>query len=418
MKKNFLYTFVILLLTELGCTGPIRAQQSSILSPTIKTLQVQVKGNWLISPIIKLGGSDIIHISFDNLSHIFHRFTYVITHREADWSLSPMQEMDYLQGFNNQPIEDYANSVNTTVEYTHYSLYIPNENINLTVSGNYEVAICDEDDQDKVVAIARFCLLDEKVTISGNMSTNTDIDTNKEHQQLQFSVNYSSLNTHQAGNELKVSVRQNNRDDNQIINLKPSYITADHLVFEHLRPLIFDAGNEYRTFEMVNDRTPGEHVDYIRIYEGYRHAFLLPDKPRTNYTYSQDHNGRDYIRYDQSDSLSNTEADYLYVHFSLPWKDELPAGQIYLQSEFTYGQFSPTFQLTYQPQSHNYENTQLLKLGAYNYQYLYLPPHSTKASSEKIEGNYYETANEYQILVYYHPVSGRFDQLVGNLVLQ
>ena len=53
----------------------------------------------------------------------------------------------------------------------------------------------------------------------------------------------------------------------------------------------------------------------------------------------------------------------------------------------------------------------LLKQGAYNYQYL------VNGRTTAIEGNYYETPNEYVIHVYYRPNGARYDRLVGVSVL-
>ncbi len=62
-----------------------------------------------------------------------------------------------------------------------------------------------------------------------------------------------------------------------------------------------------------------------------------------------------------------------------------------------------------------YEGSALLKMGVYNYAYVTLNrlDHSSGPSFEFTEGNYFETENNYDILVYYRPLGGRADQLVG-----
>jgi hypothetical protein len=54
----------------------------------------------------------------------------------------------------------------------------------------------------------------------------------------------------------------------------------------------------------------------------------------------------------------------------------------------------------------------LLKQGYYNYQYALLNS-SAKENINFIEGNHYQTRNDYYIYVYYKPVGARYDQLVG-----
>ncbi|MCH5327114.1 MAG: DUF5103 domain-containing protein, partial [Duncaniella sp.] len=60
-----------------------------------------------------------------------------------------------------------------------------------------------------------------------------------------------------------------------------------------------------------------------------------------------------------------------------------------------------------------YELSLLLKQGAYNYQYLYVAPGSERGESGPVEGNYFQTVNEYTVKVYHRPRGGRYDRLVG-----
>ena len=47
----------------------------------------------------------------------------------------------------------------------------------------------------------------------------------------------------------------------------------------------------------------------------------------------------------------------------------------------------------------------------------YVVPEGNQLSTAAIEGNHYETPNEYQIYVYYHPFAARYDRLIGIGVL-
>ena len=95
------------------------AAANRIFSPNIKTLRVVVNQDWLSPPVMQLHRGDVLHVSFDEMSHGYHRFVYKIEHCEADWSVSQeLFESDYLEGFNGNPIDDYQNSINTTVLYT------------------------------------------------------------------------------------------------------------------------------------------------------------------------------------------------------------------------------------------------------------------------------------------------------------
>ena len=62
-----------------------------------------------------------------------------------------------------------------------------------------------------------------------------------------------------------------------------------------------------------------------------------------------------------------------------------------------------------------YETAITLKQGYYDVGYATLDKNDSKKkfSFDETEGNYWETENSYMILVYYRPLGGRYDQLVG-----
>ena len=126
MKRYLTYLFMGTLLL---IASHARAQSNKVYHPMIHTLQTIVNDDWLHDDVITLGTNDWVTISFDHFTHDYHRFTYRIVHCNADWTPSDLFEVDYMDGFNNQPIEDYDNSLNTTMLYTHYRLDLPNDEI-------------------------------------------------------------------------------------------------------------------------------------------------------------------------------------------------------------------------------------------------------------------------------------------------
>lgn len=407
MKK-----YILFLITLPFILLPVKAQRNEILVSDIKTLQVTVNNDWQLPPILNLDSDDYLTISFDELTHKYNRYVYVVTHCSADWSPSGISEIDYLNGFNNNPIEDYNPSFNTTMMYTHYKFHIPNENIQLTASGNYIVYIYKDNDSEQPVAQACFSVIESVVSVSATVSSNTDIDTNSTHQQVSFSINYPGYNINNPQNEVKVQVFQNERWDNMVTDVLPTYMSNKQLQYEHNRKLIFDAGNEYRRFEITDIHYANMGVNKMSFFDPYYHAELFVDPARRNYSYDVDQNGRYLIREMQA-SDSDIEADYLFVHFSLELEYPLLDGDVYLQGDLTYNRFTKANKLNYNPQTQLYEGIQLLKQGSYNYMYLYVPKGSTKGETAPIEGNFYEAENEYMILVYHRPFGGRYDRLIG-----
>ena len=405
-----LKAILILLFCSATC---LMAQRTEVLSPHIQTVQLIVNDDYRLPTIIKLGSDDYIDISFDQLSHDYHRYQYILSHCDANWERSNLSDFDFLDGFNNNYIEDAETSMNTMVPYTHYRFTLPNEYVRLTISGNYMIEIFDEDDMSKPVLKTYFRVAESQVSISASVSSDTDIDRNKSHQQVSFDINYKGYTIRNPQQEVKVHVLQNNRIDNMVSNVLPSYVSPNELRYTNNRSLIFPAGNEYRRFEIVSTKYAGMGVESLGYYAPYYHATLYPDHLRTlNYLYDSDQNGKYLVRYNDAVD-SNTEADYFFVHFALDSDHLLTGGNVYLQGEFTYDLFNEQTQMKYNSESYMYESVQLLKQGSYNYQYLYVPQGSTKGETGLTEGNYYQTENEYLILVYHKPFGERYDRLIG-----
>ena len=420
----------------LGAAGVVRAQSNKVYHPMIHTLQTIVNDDWLHDDVITLGTDDWVTISFDHFTHDYHRFTYKIVHCNADWTPSDLFEVDYMDGFNNQPIEDYDNSLNTTMLYTHYRLDLPNDNIQFKVSGNYRVEIyLDEDENENetsqpstlnpqlstlnpqlstlnpLVAVACFRVVEPRMGLNVAVTSNTDIDTNLSHQQVSFTLNYNSSEVVDPATEIKPYIYQNDRTDNAVALVKPTYVTPGHLEYVHNRQLIFPAGNEYRRFEVINMHYATQGVDRVTYFEPYYHATLLPDAPRRHYSFDMDHDGRYLIRYNMAQD-TDIEADYLFVHFTLDMPRRT-GGDFYLTGAFTYNDFTSPYRMEYNTAEQCYEATVLLKQGAYDFMYLWVPDGSGVGQTAPAEGNFYEAENEYQVYIYHRPFGGRYDRLVA-----
>jgi hypothetical protein len=151
-----------------------------------------------------------------------------------------------------------------------------------------------------------------------------------------------------------------------------------------------------------------EHIEYNRpTYDMY----ILPDKIRAgrSYSYDQDQNGRFVIRSNES-AESETGADYFNTVFTLPMDKPL-IDDVFINGNFTDNKFTDKYCMIYNQENKEYRLSLLLKQGLYNYQYL--TKTGSNYSTAKIEGNYYETENEYQVFVYYRPPGQRYDSLVG-----
>jgi hypothetical protein len=111
------------------------------------------------------------------------------------------------------------------------------------------------------------------------------------------------------------------------------------------------------------------------------------------------------------------EADYRIVHFFLP--SEKPfAEDIYILSEVFNNILDERSKMEYSPQDAGYIKTVPLKEGYYNYLYVSQKNDASSANTALIEGNFYQTENEYRVLVYFHPQGGKYDKLIGTQTIQ
>lgn len=404
---NRIITLLIIISLQ---TNSVLAQENGVYIDNLKSIQVKVNGEWGKQPVMMLGGRNFVEISFDDLQHNYVRYTYSITHCNADWKQSDLLHSEYMTGFEDNRIEDYDQSLNTEMEYNHYSFTLPNEDVKLLVSGNYIVNIF-EDGEDEPVARACFSILEPHVGIAMSVTNNTDIDTYQSHQQLSFSINYNGFPVRNAIDELIPVVRQNNRWDNAVFNLKPKFMRVNEMIYEHERNLIFEAGNEYRRFEILDRHVPTMRVDNMRYDGDYYHANLMVDEQRTAYLYDKDQDGRYYVR--NGNNIDNdTESDYYFTHFRLEMP-QIPGGDLYINGDLTNNRFAPEYKMEYDLMEHAYQIVLPLKQGSYNYQYLFVHDGEEVGHTPQSEGSFHQTENEYSVYVYNRPFGSRYDKLVG-----
>jgi hypothetical protein len=417
MNKIGLFGFIFIFLVR-NLLFSQAVYETKVYSNQVKSLRVEVVGELISEPYIKLNGNEALEVNFDVLNQSQGRYTYSIIHCDADWKKSNLSQLEYMEGFQQMPIDDYAQAMTTTTHYTNYRLLLPNENIRFKVSGNYVIQVCQEDAPDRMLFSARFGLYEPLVGISATVSSNTDISFNQGHQQVSFQLSTQNVRIAYPQTELKIFVSQNNRLDNVVTNLQPSIVANNRLTYEHIPNLIFEAGNEYRRIEFLTHRFNGMRIERIQYFNPYYHAEVMADQSRARqtYQYDQDQNGRFFVRCLSCQTPDN-EADYYIVHFTYA-SPLIPNGNIYLNGNMFQNRLDENSRMDYNRETGQYEKSVLLKQGHYNYQYLFIPNGETKGQLSMTEGCYFQTENEYTILVYYRPMGGRFDRLMGKTTIR
>lgn len=388
------------------------AQRNRILNPDIASLQVVAGNNWLSMPVIGLGEGVPVNIAFDDLTHEYRRYAYKVEHCNADWSTSgDLFVSDYIDGFNaDNVIEHVEQSINTNMLYTHYRFQIPNERCKLKMSGNYRVTIYDANDDDKAVAECCFMVVEPRMGIKLSVDANTDKGINSRWQQVAMEVKYGGgLSVTDVQRQIYTVVMQNGRWDNAVVNAKPQFVMGDGLRWSHNPQLVFEAGNEYRKFEMLDVRQANMGVEKIDWDGEAYHAYLWPDEPRGSYVFDEDANGAFYIR-NSDNRENNSTSEYVHVHFTL--RSPRLEGGVFVNGVWTNDQLAAPYKMQYDEGAQCYRLSLLLKQGYYSYQYMWQKPNGQIATVPS-EGSFYQTENRYQALVYYRKLGERADRLVG-----
>lgn len=398
--------------TLAGQDGPLRTQ---VYDSQIRTLRCHLVGLDLSLPIHTLNSRDIIRFSFDDLDRDVQDYFYTIVHCNADWTRSDLPTSEYLEGFESNPITNYDYSYATTQEYTHYEVAIPNQDVRPTKSGNYALLVYRYGNPDDPLIVQRFYVVDRKVSIEGQAKQSSRIPYRQTHQEVDFTIIHKNFEISNAFESVNVAIMQNGREDNMKTDIKPTFVQNEQLVYDYSEETSFQALKEFRWVDIQSLILIEERIKFTQEISGYPHAYVAVDPIRSyeTYLYRKDINGRYFIgvREQEEDWLT---ADYVEVHFTLPFNNALHIGDLYIMGGFNQWQCTSDNKMTYNYERQAYEGTLLLKQGYYNYLYGFLESSADEVIDfDLVEGNYFDTENDYTIFIYHRSFGSRYDELIG-----
>ncbi len=369
-------------------------------------------------PLIELRSEDKLKLSFDDFEGDIKNYKYSFEHCDADWQPSDILAYQYEKGIPDDYITDYSMSINTIQKYTHYSLVFPTENLKIIESGNYIIKVFTEDHPEDIVFTKRFMVVDSRTTINGLVKRPNYVEDMDTKQQFDFTVGYNASEVAHPFTDLKVIIQQNGRWDNTLKNLKPRMVQDNLLVFDFQRENMMNGGNEFRRFDIKTLRIRTERVMKILNDNNskFYHVYIFPDQSRSvkNYVNDMDINGKKLIKSeDNVIKSSDIEGEYVFVHFTLPYKAPRVDGSIYVLGALTNWAFKNENKMVYDFNNSAYVATLFLKQGYYNYQYVFLGNGQNTGDETLIEGNHFETENDYLIYIYHRETGTTYDKLIG-----
>ncbi len=402
--KPFYFYFLAVLFFQLSFS-----QQKTIDSENIKTIILKPSTTNSYAPIVRLG--ERIQLIFDDLNADEHDYTYKIVHCDYNWNSSNLSDSEFVDGYAEDRIRDYENSFNTLQPYTNYRLTLPNENTKLKISGNYKIYVLN--DEEEVVFERNFVVYEPKVTVGVTIFKSRDISTIETNQSVEFIINHPNLRINNPKEEILPVVLQNNNWQTAIEGLKPQFYRGTQLLYKYNKETSFMAGNEFLYFDTKSIRNTALNIAKVELGSDLYHTYLYTNEERIDqpYTLFEDINGNFVIR-TLNGQNNNTDADYSWVHFSLSCLENLEGKDVFISGNFNNWQLNDSNKLIYNENTGLYEAKMLLKQGFYNYQYVTKTKEGVISNSD-IDGSFYQTENDYTVLVYYNKFGSRYTQVIG-----
>lgn len=373
----------------------------------IKTITFKSNTNQSELPILEL--NERLYLEFDALNANEDDFYYVIEHFNYDWTKSRLMKSEYLQGLDNLRIVNYENSFNTYQIYSNYRLQIPNKQTRLKVSGNYLIKIFDQDDE--LVFSRKFMVYENLANVGLQIKRSRNVAYISSKQSVDFVISASNFRFNNPKETVNTVILQNNNLKTAISGLKPQYTIGNELIYKYNTETTFWGGNEYLYFENKDVRGTNLGVQFTDLEDIY-HSYLYLDIDRSDssYTYNPDINGGFQITVLDRQNPS-IEADYTVVHFSLR-KPEFFNKTVYVYGSYNNYALNELNQMRYNSVSGAYEIAIKLKQGFYNYKYVTVND-KNELEEGAICGNFYETENNFKVIVYYRDLGARYDRIVG-----
>ncbi|WP_430614195.1 DUF5103 domain-containing protein [Flavobacterium sp. JP2137] len=364
--------------------------------------------NQAVVPFFKLGAA--INFDFDDLLAGESDYYYNVTQYNYDWTPTRLSKIDYIDGMDNQRIANYSNSFNTLQLYSHYNLQLTHSKYRILKSGNYVLEISNRSDE--VVIRRKFIVYENLVNVPVQIKRSRDIGTITAKQNVEFTIKLGEQTFQNPAQNIRVSLFQNAQWASSISKVKPQYTIGNDLIYKYNKETQFWGGNEFLNFDNKDIRATTNAIGEVTAGEIYN-THLYPNLDRSNktYTFFPDLNGSFYPRNINRENAA-IEADYTWVYFTLITPETLDKRQFYITGMFNNYECTADNLMVYNPEVKAYEKALLIKQGFTNFQYTAVKNQRVDFENP-IDGNFAETENQYQVMVYYRGNNDLYDRVIG-----
>ena len=423
-----------------------------IYLPHVRTVTFNPTNNPLSFPIITLNTQgqlniDTLALGFDDLSGDINRYVYTVQLCDKNWEPADVAVGQYLEGFENEPINEYYTSSGAITPYLHFNLQIPNKDFSLKLSGNYLLKVYEDEDEKRLAFTKRFMVIQPQYKIEGKFVPTFDIEKRETHHEIDFEMQHLNQRINNGTVTISATILQNDRWDTAIENLPPSLLKTERMIFDYSDKIVFEALRDFRQFD---NRSFNDRSIEVQDVEIFSDGILVKTKSTekrsfTVYNYRRDLNGKFVIQnrdefqeandpklenldpdfleigflqpFDFSNSINTIMGDYSINQFYLNYPEEIENASVYIYGGLNDYNLNEEYKMKYNSEKSRYEGSCLLKQGFYEYYYAVVPDNTQKISLEEMEGSIFQTENQYTILIYYRPFGSQHDQLVARDIM-
>jgi Domain of unknown function (DUF5103) len=412
MRSGFAAVLFFLLVTSIyGQRLP-----DEVFMKNISTIKFNMFGDPLSYPIISLRGDDKLELHFDDMDGGVKYYYYTLELRNADWSIAQLGYFDYVKGFTQERISTYRLSSAVYTRYTHYQVMLPDRNLMPVKSGNYVLKVFLNGDTSQLAFTRRLLVVDNRLGVSAQIRQPFAQQYFRTYHRLLVQVSTKGIDVRYPQQQVKLNILQNYRWDNEIRNIQPTYIRPEMLEFVNEQEMVFPGMREWRWLNIRSFRLLGDRIASQQNTDSSYSLFVKEEKTMVGspYYFYRDYNGR-FMNETIERVNPFWEAEYANVHFSFEPPGKIPFHNmdLFVFGEITnYGK-SPGARMIFNQEKGKYETDLFLKQGYYDYVYALNDRKSQEFTTDKTEGNLWETEDTYLVLVYYRQLGGRYDELLG-----
>ena len=420
MKYKLL--IIIILLFRMTISAQNLTSYSDInYKDEVRTVLLHPTGFDLDKPVIFLDNMrEQLHLQFDVLVDSAPYLYYTFIHCDNKWQPSDLPKNEYLTGFSQNEIDNFSFSLNTFVNYVHYDLVFPTEDMMPKISGNYLLVVTGEN-PNEIYFTRRFYVVEDMTRISATMPRYPfDLSLGANKQEIDLEITYPDLFNSRADQYSNVTIQQNGRWDNAVFGIKPTYVYPEKLSYINNEKTVFESGNQFLRINTSNFDNRPEKTRTVYREQDFYVVTLYEDAKRNTHTYLEEEDlfGEKFIYLERNNFDATKEADYAMVDFFLQWPQYMIGKDVYIIGAITDWRLDENSKMEYDPERRGYKKGLLLKQGYYDYMYAVRDNATGITSLAPVNGDFWETNNMYHIFVYLFDPIQNYDKLIGYTTIR